>query len=143
MLYFAYGSNLNMGDMKRRCLDSVPLSKVKLKNYTLVFNTYADIIENGGDFLEGAIYEVSDMDIINLDEYEEFPELYEKIEVEAEDEDGKKYKALAYIMVNKGAAEPDERYFQSIAEGYRDWGLKPEPLEAARNKCIQGPLFDS
>ncbi|MEQ8198842.1 MAG: gamma-glutamylcyclotransferase family protein [Clostridiaceae bacterium] len=137
MLYFAYGSNLNICDMKRRCPDSVPASKVKLKNYTLVFNTYADIVENSGDILEGAIYEVSDMDIRKLDEYEEFPELYEKINVEVEDERSKKYKALVYIMVNKGSAEPEKKYFQSIAEGYKDWGLKLEPLETARNKSRQ------
>ena len=35
MLYFAYGSNLNLFQMKRRCKDSVFLKKYELKGYRL------------------------------------------------------------------------------------------------------------
>ena len=37
MLYFAYGSNLNLFQMKRRCKDSVFLKKYELKGYKLNF----------------------------------------------------------------------------------------------------------
>ena len=39
MLYFAYGSNLNHFQMKRRCKDSVFLKKYELKGYKLTYST--------------------------------------------------------------------------------------------------------
>ena len=39
MLYFAYGSNLNHFQMKRRCKDSVFLKKINLSNFKLTFRS--------------------------------------------------------------------------------------------------------
>ena len=39
MLYFAYGSNLNHFQMKRRCKDSVFIKKFELKGYKLNFRS--------------------------------------------------------------------------------------------------------
>ena len=39
MLYFAYGSNLNHFQMKRRCKDSKYLKKINLKNFRLTFRS--------------------------------------------------------------------------------------------------------
>ena len=39
MLYFAYGSNLNHFQMKRRCKDSVFLKKFELRGYKLNFRS--------------------------------------------------------------------------------------------------------
>ena len=39
MLYFAYGSNLNHFQMKRRCKDSVFLKKINLKDFRLTFRS--------------------------------------------------------------------------------------------------------
>ena len=39
MLYFAYGSNLNHFQMKRRCKDIVFLKKINLKDFKLTFRS--------------------------------------------------------------------------------------------------------
>ena len=39
MLYFAYGSNLNHFQMKRRCKDSKFLKKINLKGFRLTFRS--------------------------------------------------------------------------------------------------------
>ena len=39
MLYFAYGSNLNHFQMKRRCEDSIFVKKINLKNFKLTFRS--------------------------------------------------------------------------------------------------------
>ena len=39
MLYFAYGSNLNHIQMKRRCKDSIFIKKFELKGYKLNFRS--------------------------------------------------------------------------------------------------------
>ena len=39
MLYFAYGSNLNHFQMKRRCKDSIFLKKINLRDFKLTFRS--------------------------------------------------------------------------------------------------------
>jgi len=39
MLYFAYGSNLNHFQMKKRCRDSKFLKIIELKDYKLTFRS--------------------------------------------------------------------------------------------------------
>lgn len=134
MLYFAYGSNLNMVQMKRRCPDSIPVSKVKLMDYKLMFNRVADIIESKGDIVEGAVYEVSARDLKNLDIYEGYPRLYKRIDIEALDDAGKSYKAFVYVMVNKGVSEPMEVYYDTIAQGFEDWGISKTTLRKAKKE---------
>jgi gamma-glutamylcyclotransferase (GGCT)/AIG2-like uncharacterized protein YtfP len=110
-----------MVQMKKRCPDSIPISKVKLKGYKLVFNRVADIIESAGDIVEGAVYEVSVRDLNNLDIYEGYPRLYERINIETIDAAGSVFKAFVYVMVNKGIGEPSEIYYNTIAQGFEDW----------------------
>ena len=40
MLYFAFGSNLNQKQMKKRCKDSKYIGCYSLKNYKLVFRNF-------------------------------------------------------------------------------------------------------
>ncbi|OFI06660.1 AIG2-like family protein [Clostridium acetireducens DSM 10703] len=134
MLYFAYGSNLNKIQMKQRCGDSIPVAKVTLKDYELVFNKYADVIENKGQTVHGAIYKVSEIDIKNLDIYEGYPDLYKKVDVKVTDESGKEYNAFVYVMVVKGLKKPEEEYYNIIVEGYKNWGLCLDNLESARGR---------
>jgi len=134
MLYFAYGSNLNMIQMKRRCPDSHPVAKVKLMDYKLVFNRVADIVEVDGEVVYGAVYEVSPRDVKKLDIYEGYPRLYTKIFVRVKDDNGKVYEAFVYVMVNKGRGESSKAYLNTIVEGYEDWGISLTHL----NKAIEG-----
>ena len=58
MLYFAYGSNLNLFQMKRRCKDSVFLKKYELKDYRLNFRSKyraADIEKSKNSLVPGAL----------------------------------------------------------------------------------------
>lgn len=136
MLYFAYGSNLNMAQMEKRCPDSVPITKVKLKGYKLVFNRVADIVESEKDLVYGAIYDVSYRDIKKLDAYEAYPRLYDRIYVEVEDDDGGIHKAFVYVMVVKGRGEPAENYYNTIKQGFKDWNLPMQSLINARNQIF-------
>jgi gamma-glutamylcyclotransferase (GGCT)/AIG2-like uncharacterized protein YtfP len=134
MYYFAYGSNLHKEQMKGRCPDSVPVAKVSLKDYQLVFNRVADIVEEKSALVPGALYTVSQADIENLDHYEGYPSLYDKVQVVAEDDQGKTYKAFAYVMTVKGRGEPGSRYYGIIEEGYKDWQLPLSLLQKALNQ---------
>ena len=81
MLYFAYGSNLNHFQMKKRCTDSVFLKKINLKDFKLTFRSKyraADIEYKKGSLVQGGLFEISKIDEKKLDIYEDFPILYKK-----------------------------------------------------------------
>ena len=81
MLYFAYGSNLNHFQMKKRCKDSIYLKKIRLKNFRLTFRSKyraADIELKENCMVPGGLFEISKSDEKKLDIYEDFPILYKK-----------------------------------------------------------------
>ena len=82
MLYFAYGSNLHLFQMKRRCKDSVFLKKINLQHFKLTFRSKyraADIEPKKNSLVAGGLFEISKSDEKKLDVYEDFPVLYKKL----------------------------------------------------------------
>ena len=122
MLYFAYGSNLNLFQMKRRCKDSIFIKKYELKGYRLNFRSKyraADIEKSKNSLVPGALFEISKSDERKLDLYEDFPILYKKYYFEHY---GKK--VMTYTMVRKTPFKfPTERYLNVVKRGYRDCKL--------------------
>ena len=122
MLYFAYGSNLNHLQMKKRCKDSVYLKKINLKDYKLTFRSKyraADIEPKKNSIVPGALFEISKSDEKKLDVYEDYPALYKKYYFTYFSK-----KVMTYTMVKKSAFKfPTERYLNVVKRGYKDCGL--------------------
>ena len=122
MLYFAYGSNLNHFQMKRRCKDSDYLKKINLKDFRLTFRSKyraADIEPKKKSIVPGGLFEISKNDEKKLDVYEDFPQLYKKHYFFYY---GKK--VMTYTMVNKTPFKfPTERYLNIVKRGYKDCDL--------------------
>ena len=133
MLYFAYASNLSKDYMLERCPNATPVKKAVLKDYKLVFNELADIVQHEDNHVLGAIYVISKQDLVELDRLEGYPDLYNRIIVEVVDEDGVKYDVFAYTMVEKILSSPPEHYYNILVEGFEDWNLPLETLELAKN----------
>jgi gamma-glutamylcyclotransferase (GGCT)/AIG2-like uncharacterized protein YtfP len=127
MLYFAYGSNLNHLQMKRRCKDSVFLKKINLTNFKLTFRSKyraADIEPKKNSTVPGGLYDISKNDEKKLDLYEDYPILYKKYYFLYY---GKK--VMTYTMVKKSPFRfPTERYLNIVKRGYKDCTLKQEFL---------------
>ena len=132
MLYFAYGSNLNHFQMKRRCKDSFFLKKYELKGYKLNFRSKyraADIEKKKNSIVPGALFEISKSDEKKLDIYEDFPILYKKIYFNYYNK-----KVMTYIMSKKTEFRyPTERYLNVIKQGYKDCNLDKSYLIKALN----------
>ena len=130
MLYFAYGSNLNHFQMKRRCKDSKYLKKINLKGYTLNFRSKyraADIEKKNNSYVPGGLYEISKSDEKKLDIYEDYPILYKKYYFNYY---GKK--VMTYVMVKKTSFKyPTERYLNTVKRGYKDCDLNKKYLNKA------------
>ena len=122
MLYFAYGSNLNHFQMKRRCKDSVFIKKINLRNFRLTFRSKyraADIEPKKKSIVPGGLFEISKSDEKKLDVYEDYPILYKKIYF-----DYYNSKVMTYTMVSKSEFRyPTERYLNVVKRGYRDCKL--------------------
>ena len=130
MLYFAYGSNLNHFQMKRRCKDSIFLKKINLKKFKLTFRSKyraADIEINKNSIVPGALFEISKSDEKKLDVYEDFPLLYKKYYFSYY---GKK--VMTYTMTKKTMFTfPTDRYLKIVTKGYKDCNLDEKFLKKA------------
>ncbi len=128
MLYFAYGSNLNHLQMKRRCKDSIYLKKINLKNFRLTFRSKyraADIEPKKNSIVPGGLFEISKSDEKKLDIYEDYPILYKKYYFLYYSK-----RVMTYTMVKKSKFKfPTERYLNIVKQGYKDCNLNIEVLK--------------
>ena len=129
MYYFAYGSNLNQKQMKKRCPDSKPLFTAILPNYKLVFIGWSRQWRGGvasikplrGDRVRGAIYDVTGACLQRLDRYESG---YSRINVTVIGEDDEPFEAITYVKTGQlEDATPSKEYLVIIQQGLRDWRL--------------------
>ncbi|KAM0475205.1 hypothetical protein ACHAP7_007474 [Fusarium lateritium] len=67
--YFAYGSNLHLEQMKRRCPGSKFIGCAKLCDHRWQINErgYANVLESQGHWVEGLVYEINARDEARLD----------------------------------------------------------------------------
>ena len=130
MLYFAYGSNLNHFQMKKRCKDSKFIKVIDLKNFRLTFRSRyraADIEVKKNSKVPGALFEISKSDEKKLDLYEDFPILYGKYYFNY-----KNNKVMTYTMLRKSPfMYPKERYLNTIKQGYKDCKIDIKHLKNA------------
>ena len=147
--YFAYGSNLDLLQMKRRCPLSKLISKGKLPDYRLTFNRYAegwgggvaDVIQHADSEVWGLIFEISDSDLVRLDNYEGYyknrTSLYERWKAVIDTPDGQVHDVWVYTVVEKQKfVQPTLEYLQIIKDAVVRWNFPKDYLtdnEISRN----------
>jgi gamma-glutamylcyclotransferase (GGCT)/AIG2-like uncharacterized protein YtfP len=123
-LMFAFGSNLNKRQMARRCPDAVPLGKIKLEDWKLVFRGVADVIRSPGEHVWGGVWLITDHCERALDLYEGVGSgLYRKEYLPLGDNEYGINEMLVYCMNSTGIFPPSRSYLASIQEGYLDFGM--------------------
>jgi hypothetical protein len=134
-LYFAYGSNLNKGQMLRRCPDAKAYSLFHLEDWKLVFRGVADIVQSPGDFVAGGLWIITETCEQALDIYEGYrPDgsgMYRKESIAIEPFKIGKHtftEIMFYVMNSDGIFPPSHSYFDCIKQGFKDFGLKIKPL---------------
>lgn len=116
MLYIAYGSNMNKGQMEFRCPKAKPIGACFLDGWRLVFRGVADIIQDKNAKVPVALWDLTKECEKALDRYEGVPRLYHKVYLK-----GKDKTFLTYCMNSDTFALPSINYFESIQEGYKDF----------------------
>ena len=139
-LYIAYGSNLNLAQMAARCPSATVYSKGVLNNWDLVYrgsktNSHATIVRKPGSIVPVLVWDIQPIDEYRLDIYEGYPHYYFKKDIMV-DIDGRKKKAMAYIMDEQQfPGRPSRQYFNTILQGYYDNDMDTEYLFESLRRC--------
>jgi gamma-glutamylcyclotransferase (GGCT)/AIG2-like uncharacterized protein YtfP len=141
-LYVAYGSNLNLPQMAKRCPGARIVGISELKDYKLMFRggnggAVATVEPSKGSSVPILIWEISKEDEKALDRYEGFPFLYRKENVSVILK-GKDIKAMIYIMnEGKNLAQPGTYYYSIIYDGYKAQDFNTEVLKSALKYSVE------
>lgn len=146
--YLAYGSNLNVRQMRFRCPTALVVGKGVIKDYRLLFKgsktgSYLTIERAKGYEVPVAVWKVDEACEESLDRYEGYPSFYYKKEIEIDFKSIKKglprhSKAFVYIMhEERELGIPSRGYVEVCLEGYRTFGFNPILIEEAIIKSME------
>lgn len=102
--YFAYGSNMNLEQMKYRCPAAEVVENVRLENYRLAFrgrapgNGVATVLPEKGSYVEGVLWKITEACEKSLDFYEGFPSFYGKESIRVKNQDGVEKEVFVYMI---------------------------------------------
>ncbi len=146
MLYFAFGSNLNPGQMAQRCPGHRVVGLAVLRDHRLAFPLTSSDWGGGvaglqvahGSEVWGVVYDLTDEHVTALDTYEGFVgpgnqhNLYERERVWVDltrPDDGsipRRVRAEYYVPRVTNPSPPSRRYLDAILEGARHHRLPDE-----------------
>jgi gamma-glutamylcyclotransferase (GGCT)/AIG2-like uncharacterized protein YtfP len=135
MNYFAYGSNLDFNQMKRRCPSARLVGPARLPGYRLAF-TYlstgwncgmADIVPDPECEVFGVVYDIGKKDLAALDDYEGHPTAYRRCRVDVACDSGPLNGVLCYEVVEKRErVRPSAHYLGIILRAADHYGFPAE-----------------
>ncbi len=132
MNYFAYASNLSRKQMLERCPHAQPKFVATLPNHKLIFAGWARKWRGGvasikickGEKVAGAIYEISDRDLMALDKYEGCPGVYSRVNVIVFTGLGEPVEAITHVKAEQSEeTQPSTEYLATIQQGFKDWEI--------------------
>ena len=136
-LYIAYGSNLNLEQMKHRCPTAEVVGSTMLHSWKLWFRggaggAVATIEREKDGKVPVLVWRIQPQDELALDRYEGFPYLYRK-EMRRIALNGKRAYAMVYIMneTRHPYGTPSNSYLYTIQDGYMDAGFDINILHEA------------
>jgi hypothetical protein len=128
-LYFAYGSNMWLEQMKRRAPDHERIGRATLAGHRWIISTrgVANVVVSDADVVEGTLFRISKADEKSLDNWERVAEgAYGKhdriVHCDGADHAG----VLVYIDPITERGEPNREYIGRINNGLRDAGLSED-----------------
>lgn len=135
MYYFAYGSNMNLSQMRKRCPGARFICRAYLSGYRFVYDGYsslrespvANIVEDTDGMVWGGLFELDDLS--SLDRYEGYPHAYQREEKLVKDDQNNEYRAWVYLRKPLKEGTPHEKYRKAVCDGARDCGLPAEYIK--------------
>jgi hypothetical protein len=145
MYYAAYGSNLNVEQMKFRCPGAEMVGTAVIYGYRLMFKgsltgSYLTIEPDPSSRVPVGIWKVTDKDVKALNAYEGYPRFYYKRPFNLFCSDGHRHKVFAYIMhEDHEFGIPSAYYLSTCLAGYKAFEFNEEylydALEYSKRRC--------
>jgi cation transport regulator ChaC len=136
--YFAYGSNLDQAQMRRRCPSAHEVGTGDIKGWALRFTGWsrvwagavADIEQLPGAVTHGAVYELPYSELVGrMDAFEGCPAVYRRIRVNVALRGGGGLRCWTYAKVRRSQlGVPSAAYFASIWYGCESRCIETQPL---------------
>lgn len=144
-LYIAYGSNLNVRQMKMRCPKARVIGTAEIRNFELLFKesktgSYLTVEPKDGGIIPVAVWETTEADESALDRYEGYPAFYYKKDIKLQYKGirtGKRrtINAFAYIMhEDRPIGVPSIYYMKTCLDGYDTFYFDKQILLNAYHK---------
>lgn len=138
-LYFAYGSNLDGAQMRRRCPTSAQAGPAILDGWRLAFGGHsrawggpvATLVRDRDERVAGLLYALAPDELATLDRCEGHPVCYRRKLLLVTDEAGRRRRAHVYVLPVAEEAPPAPEYLGVLRRAYRRLGFDREPLAAA------------
>lgn len=137
-LYFAYGSNLNLQQMKKRCPTARLLGTGTVEDYQLLIRgrcegeSYLTVEPKQGEKVPVAAFTVEPSDVEELDIYEDVAGGLYRIEPICTEISGHgMISGFWYVMNDADRLPPSQEYWDAVVEGYHDMGFDTAVLEKA------------
>lgn len=139
-LYFAYGLNMDVAGMARRCPNSRALGLARLPRHRFIVTRdgYASVIRDPREEVHGVLWDCALGDIRTLDKFEELASgLYVKISQPVIVPGGAK-RALVYIGRSGEVGRPKPGYMEQVVGAAEHWDL-PEGYLSRLNRFVSSP----
>ena len=144
--YIAYGSNLNVRQMRMRCPHATILGTATLQGWELLFKgsrtgSYLTIEECEGGTVPVVIWEVDATDEEALDRYEGYPTFYYKKEIRLQYKGirtGRRRMITAFVYImheERPIGVPTGFYMRTCLDGYDTFYFNRNVLIEAYEKC--------
>lgn len=146
--YLAYGSNLNIKQMDRRCPGARVVGTAEIRGYELLFKgshtgAYLTIGRCEGGIVPAGVWAVDEKEEESLDWFAGCPNFYYKtnMTVSVKHLDGKIESAECFVYImheDRVFGVPALQYVHTCLEGYKDFGFNEEFLSEAAKKSGSG-----
>lgn len=147
MLYFAYGSNMDVMQMTRRCKNAELLGPGFIKGFQLAFTRYsqgwdagvADIVEKKTSEVWGLIYTIDDECLDALDSFEGYPHAYDRRSADVYTSEGERRRAWVYFVREKSTpSKPRKQYLGVMKKAAEKYGFPDEyRTELNAIECVE------
>lgn len=144
-VYFAFGSNTNLAQMRERCPDAVPIDAAELQGFAMIFAGNS-VAQNGGvatvvraasSSAWGVAFEVDDRCLLMLDRHEGAPWFYQRAtaRVRLEQSGSTPTDVVLYVLPPHHAPRmPSPPYVARIRAGFASAGLPDGAIDHALDR---------
>lgn len=140
-LYFAYGSNMDRGEMERRCPGIIFSGPALLRGHRFIITRrgYASIVQDAAHVVHGLSWEATPAQLEALDHYESVGDgMYRRETLAVERPDGSRARMIVYVATDPRPGRPRPRYLELVIEAALREGLPAEYVAELRRWSAAG-----